>query len=302
MLVSVVIPTLNRDNLIERAVQSVLNQTHKNLEIIVVSDGSTDKTDQIMENMCKQDSRIKYISYHPARGGNVARNIGIDNSNYDYIAFLDDDDEWHTDKIEKQLQKFESDDDIGLVCTGINAVFIVEGTTSVYIPPAPKDSSTEILLKNCIGSTTTVMVKKDILNQCGKFDENLGALQDYDLWTRICQVTKIDVVNEPCVEYYNYPANNQVSQFTDKYIAAIEYINDKYTDLVNNLSDLNKRKRMHYLNMLIAKKGLRNGQPKISRKYSKKAFNFIKSKSAVMCYFSSILPYSFLLRIKHILK
>jgi glycosyltransferase involved in cell wall biosynthesis len=91
--VSVIIPTHNRAKLLERAIKSVLEQTYANFEIIVVSDGSTDETDLIMQKYKNQDARIKYISYYPAKGANHARNIGIKAAEGEYIAFLDDDDE-----------------------------------------------------------------------------------------------------------------------------------------------------------------------------------------------------------------
>lgn len=288
--VSVIIPTHNRMNLIERAVKSVLNQSYSGIEIIVVSDGSEDDTDSVMEKLCEEDSRIKYISYHPAKGANVARNVGIDNAKYEYVAFLDDDDEWLADKLDKQLALFSENEEIGLVCTGYNSIFVSEGTSSVFIPPAPFDSSREILLGNCIGSTTTVMIKKDLFSQCGKFDSKLQAMQDYDLWTRLCQVTKVGVVKEPCVNYYNYSVNNQISQHTERYIAAGQYIDKKYEGLYNQLSSKEHRTKKNRRLIGISKKGIRNGQPKLARKYALKALRYKITKQSIMCLFASFIP------------
>ena len=299
--VSVIIPTHNRADIVERAVKSVLNQTYQKFEIIVISDGSEDNTDAVMERICNEDPRIRYISYHPAKGGNIARNIGIDNAKCDFIAFLDDDDEWHPDKIEKQLSVFSRDKEIGLVCTGTNGVYLKENARFTYIPPAPYDSSRKILIKNCIGSTTTVMIRAELLRKCGKFDPILKALQDYDLWIRICQETKIGVVAEPCVEYYNYSGNNQISQNTEKYVDAIDYISHKYNSLIKTLSKKEMRLRNRVMTLLVAKKGLRNGECKLVRQYSFELFRNKFFLNGFICLIGSFLPFGVLLKLrKHI--
>ncbi|MFW6015619.1 MAG: glycosyltransferase family 2 protein [bacterium] len=296
--VSVVIPTHNRSHLIKRAVKSVLSQTFQNFEVIVVSDGSVDDTDKVMNDICEQDSRVKYISYFPAQGGNIARNRGIENAQYKYIAFLDDDDEWHSDKLEKQINLFQQNKNIGLVCTGINAIYVKENITISYIPTAPIDSSREILIKNCIGSTTTVMIKSELLKTCGKFDPELKALQDYDLWIRICQETMVGVVREPCVDYYNDLGNDQISQYTGKYIEATKHINRKYSRLLSTLSKREHKQRNIVFSLLIAKKGLRNGDKKVARKYALNALKIKVSFNPIMIFIASFFPYKFLLLIK----
>jgi len=265
-LVSVVIPTHNREKLLIRAVKSVLNQEYKNLEIIVVSDGSTDGTDDAMKRISLTDKRIKYISYSPAKGGNHARNIGIKESKGEYIAFLDDDDTWHENKIKDQLEVFRSDPNIGLVCTGFYSIYEGEEFKTPFIPRPLYDSSKEILLRNCIGSTTTVMVKRSDVFKAGLFDEDLGAQQDYDLWIRMCQITKIGVLKGYYVDYYNYPSANQISQYTNKYETAIKYIEEKYSKLLSELNneEIAHRKRNQLLT--IAKKAVRNGEAKYARK------------------------------------
>lgn len=297
-LISVVIPTHNRKDLLPRAVQSVLNQTYQNIEIIIVSDGSTDGTDELMESLQQADRRITYISYKPGKGGNYARNTGIKASKGEYVAFLDDDDEWHNDKLQRQLDIIKNDSSIGLVCCAINSVQEGVDYVTKYIPPAEYDSSKMILLKNCIGSTTTVMVKKDIFVESGLFDEQLGALQDYDLWTRICQHTHVGVVKEPCVEYYNYKSSNQVSQHTDRYEKAVECLNVKYQELISRLSDNDKKQRDIWLNLLLAKKCIRNGNAKLARKYVKKASKIRNSKEVIACWCATWFSPDFVNRVK----
>ena len=171
--------------MLKRAIKSVLSQDYDLYEIIIVSDGSTDNTDEVVKGFMNESKLIKYYNYFPNRGGNYARNLGIKEAKGNYLAFLDDDDEWHSDKIRKQIEIIKNDINIGLVCTAVNNIHVGSKDKHVYIPPAKYDSSKEIMLKNCIGSTTTVLVKKDLIERVGLFDEQLPALQDYDMWFRL---------------------------------------------------------------------------------------------------------------------
>lgn len=98
--VSVVIPTYNRAHLVGRAIQSVLNQTYQDFEIIVVDDGSTDNTEEVVKSF--NDPRIRYIRHDQNRGGSAARNTGIKMARGEYIAFQDSDDEWLPEKLESR--------------------------------------------------------------------------------------------------------------------------------------------------------------------------------------------------------
>lgn len=300
--VSVVIPTHNRKDLLLRAVMSVLKQTYPVSEINVISDGSEDGTDEIMKKMCEEYSQIHFYSYHPNRGGNYARNYGIKMSKGNVVAFLDDDDEWHEDKIALQVELMNADKDIGLVCTGTNRVFVEDGSSNEYIPPAPYDCKKDILLRNCIGSTTTVMVKRKLFDEVGGFDEKLPALQDYDMWVRLCQVTKVGVVKVPCVEYYNYDGNDQISKNTQKYIDAEKIISEKYRKLILKLSSSEQRQRRCYFDMLLSKKGMRNGQGIVAIRYGFRAFVAKPSKSSVVCLCAALIPYKLTMAVQRKIK
>jgi len=104
--VSVIIPTYNRAHLVGRSIQSVINQTYQDFEIIVVDDGSTDNTEDIIKEFQKKDKRIKHIKHNKNKGGSAARNTGIRAARGEYIAFLDSDDEWMPTKLEKQTSYF----------------------------------------------------------------------------------------------------------------------------------------------------------------------------------------------------
>lgn len=124
-----VIPTHNRAELLPRAVKSVQSQTRPVDEIIIVSDGSTDDTEEIVKRFAEEDERIRLIAYHPGHNGNYARNRGIEAATGEFIAFLDDDDEWLPKKTELQMALFEKDQEVGLVYSGQNCIYTDTGVS-----------------------------------------------------------------------------------------------------------------------------------------------------------------------------
>lgn len=297
-MVSVVIPTHNRADLLPRAIASVQAQTYKDLEIVVISDGSTDNTKEVVEALAKEDSRIRFIEYHPGRGGNIARNTGIQEAKGEYVAFLDDDDEFLPTKLEKQVAVMESDPEIGLVYTGVKILYINEKVSYNSKARNCGDLSKEILLDNFIGTTSTVMLKKAIFEKSGMFDVALKALQDYDLWIRVCQHCRIGVVPEELINYYNYTNSNQVSASTQKYIDAFAYINEKYAPLFAALpkEKLEEKKRYEY--SLLINKAMRNGNGKLAREYAKQLKANGGGKKALAFWGLSFLNYKTVLKIR----
>lgn len=298
VLVSCIVPTHNRSDLLPRAIRSIQKQTYKNIEIIVVSDGSTDNTDSIMEDLCQQDERIRFIKYSPAQGGNFARNRGIQEAQGDYIAFLDDDDEWLDTKLDKQIDLLKRNKNIGMSYTGVRIIYVDENMEYSFIGKADGDLSKEILFSNVIGTTSSVLIKKEILLKCGGFDNNLKAAQDHDLWIRICQVCKIGVVSEKLINYYNYSSSHQISTNAEKYVCAYKYIEDKYSDLYSKLTKREMEKRN--INMLIgiSNKYLRNGFGKKSREILKSALKIKISIRILIYYLLSYFKFSTILKIR----
>ena len=298
--ISVVIPTHNRVDLLPRAIKSVLKQTCKDIEIIVVSDGSTDGTDEYMKQYA-DNPNVNYISYHPSRGGNYARNAGFDAAKGEFVAFLDDDDEWVPTKIEKQVALMEADEEVGLVYTGINCIYVNEGICYPFCPDKRGNLSKEILFQNCIGSTSSVMLRRSHCRAC-RFDENLQALQDFDLWIKVLQGCKADVVSEPMVNYYNYRNQTQVSSSTAKYIQATDYINKKYANLFEKLSPQEYKQKQVNDIMLLGNKAMRNNSPREARKFYVKAFKLRYSTAPIVSWVLSFFGYKNMLRLKSMLK
>ncbi|WP_338487523.1 glycosyltransferase family A protein [Ruoffia tabacinasalis] len=227
-MISIVIPTHKRVNLLKKTINSALDQTYKNTEIIVVSDGYDKETDLYMKTI--ENNQIKYYVYETNRGANYARNYGVKHSEGEYIAFLDDDDQWAKDKLERQNTELSKDNDYGLVYTGNKQLYIDTNDSFIYEPTISGDLSREIFSKNHIGSTSSVLIKKEIFEEVNGFDEKLGALQDYDLWIRVCQIAKIGVISAPLLIYTNDRNREQISNQINKYEDAAIQIKEKYKD------------------------------------------------------------------------
>ena len=207
-MVSIIIPTYNRREYIERAVQSILRQTYKNYEIIIVDDGSTDNTQEIIQKLEMKESRIHYIKQEQNQGASHARNIGMQEAQYDYIAFLDSDDEWLPNKLELQMRKMlESSEETGLVFCRMGG--IGRDGKSRFISPdiaIPKeilegDIFLRLLRANVIG-TPSILIRRKCLEQVGGFKESLVCLEDWEWVLRIARNYLIGFVDEVLVEVH----------------------------------------------------------------------------------------------------
>jgi glycosyltransferase involved in cell wall biosynthesis len=180
--VSVIIPTFNRSKKVVRAIESVLNQSIKDFEIIVVDDGSTDNTNQAL---ARYMSTIKYIRQLVNRGVSAARNIGIKSSTAPWIAFLDSDDYWLNEKLSVQMEFVDSNP--GTVACQTEEIWIRNGRR-VNPKRKHKKPSGNIFkesLKLCLVSPSAVALKRSLFEEVGLFDETFPAAEDYDLWLRI---------------------------------------------------------------------------------------------------------------------
>lgn len=228
-LITVIIPTYKRPfNILYRAIDSVLKQTYENIEIIIVDDSPKydSNKNEIKERIKELASKkIKYIEHDQNRGACAARNTGIINSNGKYIAFLDDDDEWLPQKLVEQVKKFK-DKKVGLVYCDANIItlrgntVIQEQVRSYNITGMVYD---ELIRRNYVGSTSFVILRKEALEKCGLFNEEMVSAQDYELWLRISQHYKLAVVNKPLVNYYNHEGD-RISNNPDKRIKGSEEI------------------------------------------------------------------------------
>jgi len=207
MLFSVIIPTHNRISLVTRAIDSVLNQSFKDFELIVIDDASTDGSTKIL----KQYKNIKVITNKTNKGVSYSRNIGIKNAKGKIIAFLDSDDEWKKNKLQIQADFFEKNKNYKIHQT--DEIWIKNGA---FLNKSKKHLKREgnifyDSLHLCLISPSAVAIKKEIFNEIGYFDENFEVCEDYDLWLRITKKYKIGYSSEKCVIKYG-GHNDQLSQ------------------------------------------------------------------------------------------
>ena len=198
MKVSVIIPTFNRFNLISRAIDSVLNQTIKPFEIIVVDDGSSDNTSTFIKRNYKSVKLIKQNNL----GVSKARNVGIKNSSGDWIALLDSDDEWKKNKLEVQIKSLLEYDYYSVCHT--NEIWIRNGIRVNQKKRHQKYGGDifDKCLDICRISPSSIIFKKNIINEVGWFDEGLSICEDYDLWLRITANYKILFIDKPLINKF----------------------------------------------------------------------------------------------------
>lgn len=181
-LVSVVIPTHKRPKMLERAVNSVLKQTYKNIEIIIVDDGSNDSTKNVVKELKEKNAEIniEYIANDKPMGACVARNRGIQKAKGEFITGLDDDDEFTPNRIENFVKHYS--DDFSFICSDIK---IIKTSSSKVLKSKKLITFNDLLWENIVGPQ--IFIKKNRILEVNGFNEVLPSAQDYDLWLRLVQ-------------------------------------------------------------------------------------------------------------------
>lgn len=201
--VSVIIPTYNREKTILRALQSVLDQTYSNLEVLVIDDGSTDGTANIVKGI--GDDRLKYIVLEKNGGPSNARNIGVQMAEGEWIAFQDSDDCWHKNKIEKQIAYINNNPEYALIyCMSMN--YFQNGETMIVppqpLPPIMEGKMLSTLLKRNVIDTPTMLMRKQCFLTVGGFDVTYKALEDWEFMIRFAKKYEIGYVSEILMDSY----------------------------------------------------------------------------------------------------
>jgi len=198
--VSVIIPTHNRADKLPRAVESVLNQTYEDFELIIVSDGSTDNTEEVVRAF--NDARIRFLKHDTPRGASAARNTGIRASSARYIAFLDDDDEWLPHKLETQLPVIQaSNEKLGLVYAWMD--YCKDGEfLRRYAPKLSGNIFPEMLDKQAIGNSSTLLIKRSVVDRVGYFDEDLPRGNDGNFIRKVTKHFEVDYVPKVLVRIH----------------------------------------------------------------------------------------------------
>ena len=235
-MVSAIITTHNRKDLLKRAIESVLSQTYKDLECIVVDDASTDGTDEL----CKSYP-IQYINIpkEESKGGNYARNIGIKTSKGKYCAFLDDDDYWLPEKIEKQIALIQQMQCELVYCGRIIETVFPDYTVYKKMLPDPRlcGDMHKLILQHICCTTSTILVLRKAIVEVNYFDEALKYWQEYELIIRLAQREHFYFVNEClCVYRKNVYDTNRLTNHYFEWEKSVKYIYNKHSVLYKGLS------------------------------------------------------------------
>jgi glycosyltransferase involved in cell wall biosynthesis len=288
--VSAIIPTHNRPKLLRRAIESVLNQTDPVDEVIIVDDAFCKETQEIVNSF--NSNLIKYFR-NPEVGASSSRNYGVNVSKFQFVAFLDDDDEWAINKIKLQkamIAKMNLDvcfSKILIVYEGTN----IRYTTNAYLPENP---AVEICIENFIGGTISSMIRRELLLAINGFDESFPAREEYDLWIRLIHNgSVVGIVDHPLsIAYRSINKRSRISSDIKKYEKAISILNSKHKVLVETILSTNQlelryRKQCEFLAAQAVSVGLRFDTIKYYIKSLKSRFNF---KVAIMALVSLLHP------------
>lgn len=223
-LISVIIPTRNRRELLLRAIDSVLRQTHAEVEVIVVDDASDDGTQSAVLDL--HEERVQYVRLNEQQGACAARNRGLDMARGEYIAFQDSDDLFHEDKLEKQLAYLEETGADVVACAMNRFPY---GMEPVVFPPEPADRPLEfgeLLLEN-LCSTQCILGRAEVFRAV-RFDEGLPRLQDWDLMLRIAREYRVMLDARPLVDVHIQP--DSISSQPRKLLDALLRLYARYHD------------------------------------------------------------------------
>lgn len=236
-MVSIVIPTYKRPQYLKRAIDSALNQTYENIELIVVDDNNEgdiyrQETEKFMGTYT--DSRIKYIKHKFNKNGSAARNTGISISKGEYITFLDDDDEYHKNKIEKQVECMEELDDSWVACYTL----IKRYKNNKFI-----DKSTDIkkgfiyhdVFKNELyfNSGSNLLIRSKTVKSIEGFDETFKRMQDLEFLIRVAEKGKITCVEDYLLKVHLEDRQNAFN--ADRFKNAISHFRETFTERINAL-------------------------------------------------------------------
>jgi glycosyltransferase involved in cell wall biosynthesis len=221
--VSVVLTTRNRSSMMRQALSSVLGQDSVALEAIVVDEGSSDDTPARLEQI--EDERLTVLRHESPKGLPAARNAAIDRARGEWIAFLDDDDLWAPGKLRTQLALAASN---GHTLLYSGRFDIDERTSVIRItrPADPRELPLQLLANNSIGTASSVVMRADLLERVGGFDERLPALEDWDLWIRAASSAKPGACREPLIAYRRH--REGMSTNPTRMLAAFELLKAKH--------------------------------------------------------------------------
>jgi glycosyltransferase involved in cell wall biosynthesis len=283
--VSVVIPTYNREEFLEGAIQTVLGQTFDDLEVIVVDDGSgTEYAPEVGSGY----EAVHVVQHEENKGLSTARNTGIAEAKGEYIAFLDDDDRWHKEKIARQVEAFSRGDDIGMVSCCLASISPDNEILRAERSKPTGDLSDEIFRKNVVGSPSRIVVSQECLDDVGTFDESLPTKQDWDLYIRIALDWRIETLQEVLCYRTIHPSMSSDPVATERDLMRIR---ERYEDTIRKRG-MWETSMAHY-HVKVAVMYLFQGQRREGREHIRKAIAHDVAAFHVPLYLTTFVPHLF---------
>lgn len=244
MKCSIIIPTYNRENVIQRAIDSSLKQSYNNIEIIVIDDCSSDNTENIVREY--NDNRLLYSSHTQNRGANAARNTGVREASGDLISFLDSDDELTSSYIQQVVESFEKN--VAGIFTSVQPVAIDDEYNNPQPEPLIPDFETydELVMgNNPIGGFTASTFRADVFDEIGLLDESLESFQDLDFFMRFFEKYDHDIIKEPLA--LKYAHSDQIGRNHSAQIQGRERFFTKHGDLFSPAAKYYNYRQLYYL-------------------------------------------------------
>lgn len=276
--VSAIIPTYNRKERLVRAVESVLAQNYKDFEVVVVDDHSPTPAKDVLEEAGINNSKIRIHRHKENQGGNGARNTGIEVADGEYIAFLDDDDEWLETKLERQADALEQNR-ADAVYTGIEQVR--EGkVVAVKRSESSGDLTPELLCRNFIGTFSCIMVTKQIIKNVGFLDSELPSWQDWDFYLRLSEEGTIVGASDALVRQYLHGGERISGDYEIKRDVTVPLFREKHQARADQYGVLDE-----FEATLAAELGwaaISNGEYGDARRHFLRSLRYQKSKRRLM--------------------
>ncbi len=236
-LISVIIPTFNNKTTIRETIDSVLNQTWRNLELIVINDGSQDSTLDIVNSI--EDSRLKVFSY-PNAGAAASRNRGISQATGEFISFLDADDLWTTDKLEAQLKALENNPQAGVAYSWVSSIDENKKYLRISSCCTAKGDVYEILLKgNFLANGSNPMFRSQAIKEVGGFNTSFTNAEDWDMYLRVASRYHFVAVPSPQILYRITPTSKSSNVFKME-AASLQIIEQAFQHAPNYLQPIKK--------------------------------------------------------------
>jgi len=228
-LVSVIIPTCDRQDFFKRAIESVARQDYGNIEVIVVDDNSSDETGNIAVAYKDRFANFIYTRGNERCGAAKSRNRGIKSARGEFIAFLDDDDEWLSNKLKAQVSFLEENRDVmAASCWYIDQ----RGDERLNVRKPENITYSDLLWENFLGSFSFVIARKEVFGEVGLLDEGLNSSQDWDMWLTISRRYPVSVVPHYLAVYYRH-SDDRISSTNINAVYDLDRIYKKHRECMS---------------------------------------------------------------------